>query len=62
MLDEEQDYTGYKVALESQGIKVFEKKDESNPNVPFLRLEMDIPDVYPDQIYKLYDDEHILEQ
>ena len=58
----ENDYSGYNLVKSRHNIKIYQREDPNYPSIPFLRLEMETYEVYPDQIFNLFSDDHILDQ
>lgn len=58
----ENDYEGYTLVKKTSKIRIYQKDDENHPSIPFLWLELQTDEVFPDQIYNLFSNEHILNQ
>ena len=48
MLEEDETYDGYEQIMKKPGINVYRKEDPDHPSIPFLRLEIESNEIYPD--------------
>ena len=48
MLEKEHEYDGFNLVKSTDNVKMYQKYEESNPTMPFIRLEMETKEVFPD--------------
>ena len=62
LMEIEHNYDGYEILINKPQVKVYWKDDPEHPSIPSLRVELETFKVFPDQIFNLFDDEHICNQ